>query len=349
MTSLQPGSRVLVTGASGFVASHVVRALLRCGCHVRGTVRDPSDAYKVDALRAIAAAEGASDALELVRADLLDASSFTDIATDCDAVAHTASPFTFADITDVEAQLIAPAVEGTRSVVEACRASASVKRLVVTSSFASVWNNIDAPQHVYTEDDWTFASTAKDGAFSAYMFSKRVAEEAAWEDVAKSGGANPNLTIATICPPMVLGPVIHAPRTVRDLNTSAAMLHKYWSGAQTTMARGGNHWVDVRDVADAHVAALGADAAAGKRFLVGGTWLNWHAMCALIEADPAAAGGASLAVDIDAALAAKDDAPFAISDAAARRDLAFMPRPINATVRDACASFAALQQQWEEA
>ena len=67
---------VLVTGATGFIASHCIRLLLEEGYTVRGTVRNLKDAKRVAPLYQLS--PKAKDRLELVEADLLDSSSWTE-------------------------------------------------------------------------------------------------------------------------------------------------------------------------------------------------------------------------------------------------------------------------------
>lgn len=83
-------AHVCVTGASGFIASELVRQLLEQGYRVKGTVRSTSDPKKVDHLRAL---PGAAERLKLVEADLLEEGSFDAAVAGCTYVHHTSSPF----------------------------------------------------------------------------------------------------------------------------------------------------------------------------------------------------------------------------------------------------------------
>ena len=82
---------ILVTGASGYLASHIVKQLLELGCRVRGTVRSLKDEKKVAPLRKLV--ENPKHDLELVEADLLNESSWLEAVKGCTYVLHTASPF----------------------------------------------------------------------------------------------------------------------------------------------------------------------------------------------------------------------------------------------------------------
>ncbi len=131
MNTLSDGGRVMVSGASGYIASWVVKLLLERGHTVVGTVRSLSDASKVDRLKQLE--RGTSGKLELIAADLLQPASFNDAMEGCEVVIHTASPFMVSGIKDPQRQLVDPALEGTRNVLTAANRTASVKRVVLTS------------------------------------------------------------------------------------------------------------------------------------------------------------------------------------------------------------------------
>ena len=194
-------SRVCVTGASGFIALHLVEQLLARGTAVRGVVRSLSGgegaARKLAPLRALQAQHG-SNALQLVEGNLLDEGAF-DAAVDGTTVCfHTASPFWMdARISDPHEQLVRPAEQGTLNVLRSCAAAPSVERVVLTSSFAALMNsNTNPPDYIYTEEDWNSDSApgAADGAFPepvtahAYRWSKTAAERAAWDFAAAHRG-----------------------------------------------------------------------------------------------------------------------------------------------------------------
>ncbi|XP_071496388.1 uncharacterized protein [Diadema antillarum] len=129
------GEKVLVTGASGYIASHIVQQLLEAGYKVRGTVRSLSNAAKVEPLRKLC--PNASSDLELIEADLTKDEGWKEAVAGCVYVMHTASPFPFANPKD-ENEIIKPAVEGTTRVLQACVDQGGVKRVVLTSSVVAV-------------------------------------------------------------------------------------------------------------------------------------------------------------------------------------------------------------------
>lgn len=146
-----------------------------------------------------------------------------------------------------------------------------VKRVVITSSFASVLdaNRKAPPYFTYTGDDWnplTYEEAADPAtsAVVAYRGSKKFAELEAWNFI-KNGDAK--FDIVTLCPPMTFGPVVHPVETVEQLNESNAMLWKIASGQHPLPVARVPFWIDVRDLAKAHVEALLRPEAANKRYV----------------------------------------------------------------------------------
>ncbi|KAK4278711.1 hypothetical protein QN277_016519 [Acacia crassicarpa] len=131
------GRVVCVTGASGFIASWLVKLLLLRGYTVKATVRDPNDSKKVQHLLEL---EGARERLSLMKADLLEEGSFDSAVEGCEGVFHTASPVSV-DVKDPQTELIDPALKGTLNVLKSCAKSPSLKRVVLTSSIATMLFN----------------------------------------------------------------------------------------------------------------------------------------------------------------------------------------------------------------
>ena len=145
---------ILVTGSSGFIATHIVKQLLEFGFRVRGTVRDLGNESKLASLKNLASR--AEHHLELCQADLLDEHSWLSAVNGCSHVIHTASPFP-SSLPENEQELIGPAVNGTLFVLRACvqpEATVRVRRVVLTSSVAAVAGDVFESGHVYRENDW---------------------------------------------------------------------------------------------------------------------------------------------------------------------------------------------------
>ncbi|GLJ49835.1 hypothetical protein SUGI_1058910 [Cryptomeria japonica] len=248
------GKLVCVTGASGFIASWLVKLLLDRGYVVRATVRDLGNPDKTKHLSEL---EGASERLQLVKADLLDVGSFDAAVDSCEGVFHTASPFYHA-VKDPQAELLDPAVKGTINVLEACAKTPSVKRVVITSSMAAVaYNRRPRGPDTVVDETWFSDVDYSREQQNWYQLSKTLAEETAWK-MAK----DKQLDIVTINPAMVIGPLLQP-----TLNTSCAAILQLMNGASTfpNLAFG---WVGVVDVAEAHILAFEVPSANGRYLLV---------------------------------------------------------------------------------
>ena len=238
---------VFVSGATGFIASHTIRQLLEAGHRVRGSVRSLA---RTDGHAFLRALPGASDRLELVEADLTVPHAFDRHVRGCDVVLHMASPYAL-HVEDPRRELVAPAVNGTRSILAACLDAPGLRRVVLTSSMAAI---TDEPgDRVLTEDDWNERSTL---TRNPYYFSKTLAERAAWDFVRER---RPRWDLISINPFLVIGPSLTS-----VLNVSNKVLVDLLHGVYPGLMRLTWGIVDVRDVADAHVRAMDASSAQGR-------------------------------------------------------------------------------------
>ena len=244
---------VLVTGASGYIATHIIKQLQTQGkCRVRGTVRNLKNEDKVKELKGLV--PDATHPLELVEAELNDEECWKAAVQGCTFVYHVASPFPMANPRD-ENELIVPAVNGTVNVLKACVDAGTVKRVVVTSSCAAVTLNDDS--HVLTEKDWAQEENA-----SAYYKSKIRAERAAWEFVEKLEDGK-KFELAVVNPSAVFGPFL-----TRSSSGSIDIIKGFLNKDIPALADITFGVVDVRDVAAAHIAAMEKPEAAGNRHIV---------------------------------------------------------------------------------
>lgn len=246
--------KVLVTGASGFVAKHCIAELLRRDFSVRGTLRDVGRADEVRRIINRAGVDASS--VEFVAADLLHDAGWDEAMDGCSYVQHLASPFPLKERGDPN-DVIRPAREGTLRVLDAAK-RAGVTRVVQTSSIAAIsfpWPDFPVG-HVYTEEDWT---NPEHPNISTYVVSKTLAERAAWEFV-KSRAGPPELV--AINPGFILGPALDP-----DLSTSHEVLRLMGIGAYPGAPRIGFPVSDVRDIAVTHALAMVHPQAAGQRFL----------------------------------------------------------------------------------
>lgn len=126
---------VPVTGATGYVASWIVKSLLDAGVTVHAAVRAPRNTGKVQHL--LDAADAPPGTLRMFASDLLRDGSYTEAMRGCRIVFHTASPFV-RSVRDPQRDLVDPAVRGTRNVLGTANEIGSVERVVLTSSFAAM-------------------------------------------------------------------------------------------------------------------------------------------------------------------------------------------------------------------
>ncbi|KAM1607803.1 hypothetical protein ACFXTH_028526 [Malus domestica] len=253
------GKTVCVTGASGYIASWLVKLLLQKGYIVKGTVRDPNDSKKTEHLRSL---DGAKERLHLFKADLLEEGSFDAVVDGCQGVFHTASPVLLS-VTDPQGELLDPAVKGTLNVLQSCAKFPSIKRVVLTSSIASVMmTGVPLTSDVVLDETWYSDPLFCEKHKQWYFLSKTLAEETAW-NFAKGNG----IDLVSLNPGHTIGPLLQP-----TLNFSIELLQNIMSGTQTPTINPFvvvNSFVDVRDVASAHIQAFEIPSASGRYCLVG--------------------------------------------------------------------------------
>lgn len=259
--------------------AHVLETLLARGHSVVTTVRSKEKAQKIH------------DAHANLGQDKLQTVIVPDIAQDgafdeavkvpgLEVVLHTASPFHF-KVTDPKKDLIDPAVKGTTGILHAiARSAPTVKRVVITSSFAAILDatKLFDPSATFSEATWNPVTIDQihENPATAYRASKKLAEKAAW-DFVKDPAAGARFDLVTVNPPMVFGPVVHHLASLDSINTSneriVALVQGKWKDAIPDT--GVSLWVDVRDVALAHVLAFEKPELAGHRlFTTAGFYSN---------------------------------------------------------------------------
>jgi len=221
---------------------------------------------------------------DLVTGDLTEA--FKGIS----AVIHVASPFTDV-VHDPKKDMLDPAIEGTLNVVRSTH-KAGIKRIIITSSFVAVMDlALGGPwrDYTYTANDWnpaTYEEAIKGDKPGIWIYcaSKKLAEVAAF-DYAKE---HPELQITTINPSLIFGPPEQSVSSNATLNASSQTIYQLISGeAKTIPPDSLPLFVDVRDVAQAHVLALQNDSVIGKRVLLsGGSYTLYDTVKLIAEKRP---------------------------------------------------------------
>ncbi|KAF9527862.1 hypothetical protein CPB83DRAFT_855320 [Crepidotus variabilis] len=276
------GSKVLVSGANGYIAMWVVRTLLEQGYQVRGTVRSKD---KGEFLKQYFSQIGLADKFEFVIVeDIIKEGAFDEAVKGVDAVEHVASPFTY----DIKASddLLGPAVQGTVGILRsAIKTGTQIKRIVITSSCAAVLNPTTIPTK-FSEKDWNTTAEEefkrlgeKTPVMSLYRLSKTRAERAAW-DFYNEHKSKLTWDLVIINPPFVFGPPIHNIKSPKSLNLSlqfwfdAVFLAENYKTKEVLSVS--NSWVDVRDTALGHVLALQKEEAGGERIITCGGGFIWQ-------------------------------------------------------------------------
>ncbi|RFU72883.1 cinnamoyl- reductase [Trichoderma arundinaceum] len=256
---------VLITGASGYIATHVVQTFLRKGYNVRGTYAEQLSVAIVP--------------------DIAAPNAFDEAVKGVDGIIHTASPFSLTSV-DYEKELLQPAINGTTSVLEAAqRYNPTVSRIVITSSFASILDPTQGqrPGYVYKEADWDpiTVEQANSNPVMAYIASKTFAEKAAFDYVKEN---KPNFSVTTLCPPMVYGPILHSVSDVKAMNTSSGDIYRLIDGSEKNVPDT-LIWAfaDVRDLAEAHLQAYEKPEAAGQRYLIATSSFSYQQICDIIR------------------------------------------------------------------
>ncbi|MCG6166714.1 SDR family oxidoreductase [Leptospira sanjuanensis] len=277
MKEIDRSKPVLVTGGAGYIASWVIRYLLEDGISVRATVRNKSDSAKLSHLLKLA--ERFPGKLEFYEADLLKDGSFLNAMTDkggVELIIHTASPFFIDGVKNPQKELVEPAVLGTKNILESANASPSVKRIVLTSSVAAVMgDNIDAaslPNRRLSEEHW---NTTSDLGHQPYPYSKTLAEKEAW----KIADAQSRWDLITINPSFVMGPSVSDRADGTSVNFMLSMINGKFAPGVPDMTIG---FVDVRDVARAHILA-GFTPSAKGRHIVSNTTLKFLDVAKIIR------------------------------------------------------------------
>ncbi|XP_052197781.1 tetraketide alpha-pyrone reductase 1 [Diospyros lotus] len=263
--------RVCVTGASGFLASWLIKRLLLSGYYVIGTVRDTGNDTKLAHLWRL---EGAKERLTLMRADLMEDGSFDDAVKGCAGVFHTASPVLSRPVSDPKAEILRPAIEGTLNVLRSCKKNPSLRRVVLTSSSSAVRARDDFDPNVPLEEScWSSVELCE--RFQIwYALSKTLAEKAAWEFCEES-----KIDLVTVLPSFVVGPSLSP-----DLCTTASDVLGLLQGKTERFEwHGRMGYVHVDDVALCHVLVYEHKDAHG-RFLCSSVVLDNNELVSMLSA-----------------------------------------------------------------
>jgi dihydroflavonol-4-reductase len=252
---------VLVTGITGYIASHVAAKLIKEGYRVRGTVRNKAKGRRV--LDAMAMQGVDISKVELVEADLAKDAGWQEAVQGCRFIQHVASPLPLESPSDREA-LVPEARAGAQRVLEN-GFSAGAERIVMTSSIAAMINQPGRGKtKTYGETDWSDPDWKP---LTAYPVSKTRAELSAWA-YADAQGLRDRLV--TVNPGMVLGPDPYD-----NGGASLGAVRDLMNGDFPAVPKIAFPIVDVRDVASIHVKAMQQEGAKGRRLIAAGETVSF--------------------------------------------------------------------------
>ncbi|KAJ0964983.1 hypothetical protein J5N97_026121 [Dioscorea zingiberensis] len=250
--------KICVTGASGFVASWLVKRLLESGYHVIGTVRDPGNSKKVAHLWEL---QGAKERLQLVKAELTIEGSFDRAIMGCEGVFHTACPV---------AEILDPAISGTLNVLRSCKKNPSLKRVVLTSSSSAIRITADVdPNLPLSESSWSSVELCERLQLW-YALAKIQSEKAAWEFAKEN-----NIDLVVVLPSFVIGPCLP-----HDLCLTASDVLGLLKERFSLYGRMG--YVHIDDVARCHILVYEETSAKG-RYLCSSSVLDNHELAVLLS------------------------------------------------------------------
>jgi dihydroflavonol-4-reductase len=240
--------KILVTGATGFVGSHVARKLLKAGHQIRVLRRKESSTKMLAGLN-----------VETAIGDVTDRHSVFEAVKGCEAVFHVAGFVSFWRGHNETMKRIH--VDGTRNVVEACLAH-RVKRLVQTSSIAAIgYETGGKPATEETPFNWWPYRIE-------YFNTKHLAEEEVREGIKKG------LDAVIVNPAVIFG--------AGDLNLNAgAMVFQAARRKILVCPKGGCCTCDIEDVAEGHLLAL-EKGRTGERYILGGNNYTFKELFILI-------------------------------------------------------------------
>ncbi|KAH8821926.1 hypothetical protein F5884DRAFT_817204 [Xylogone sp. PMI_703] len=263
---------VLVTGANSFVAAHIINALITQGYYVTGSVRSSAKGEQM-----LAAHPEWADHLNFVTVSDYTVPGTWDAAFDkgnFDYVIHTAAPLLDDPSNrDFERDFLKPSVEGATELLKsASKYGKNVKAIVVTGSMNAMTTGADIAERTFTSAEW-LPLTADDAikqqnSYISYCVGKKAAEEAIW---AYAKEKNPHYSVTVLLPGLIFGPPIQPVTDLKKINFSTDVLYSLFNGTHdATPPTPFPAYIDVRDLAAAHIRSLTVPAVANSRLLVGG-------------------------------------------------------------------------------
>ena len=241
--------KVLVTGATGYIGLHCIQQLLDQGYAVNGSLR--SLERKDEIIKSLESHNTSTEHLKLFSFNLNEDEGWDDGMEGCDYLIHVASPIAL----EIKSEdfFVKPAVAGVKRALKFAKKH-NIKKVILTSSVAAIFHGIELKEY-YDENDW---SDPENPSIDHYSKSKTLAEKAAWDFIEAEGKP---FEFTVINPALVIGPSLS-----NDLGESNKAIQMVATGKMPVAVPLQFGYVDVRDVAAAHILAMQKQASDGERF-----------------------------------------------------------------------------------
>ncbi|KAI2614880.1 aldehyde reductase [Hypoxylon sp. NC1633] len=277
---ISPGSLVVVTGANGFIGSHIVDQFLKYGYRVRGTVRSASKYQWVQEHFDKTYGPGKFELFEV--ADMLASGAFDETVKGASGFVHNATPV----MGGADPYAVVPiAVDSTLRALESAAKEPGMKRVVLTSSSGSAVTAV--ANKVFTVDSNSWNESAVEAAYApppyegvertalVYFASKVKGEQAAWKWMKEN---NPHFTLNAVLPNANFGPPVNfASQGYRStLSWVKTAFENPDASPDSLPGMVPQYYVDVRDDAAIHVAALIYPDVKGERLFAFAYPFNWN-------------------------------------------------------------------------
>jgi len=258
--------KVLVTGATGFIGLHCIHQLLNQGYAVNGSLRSPK--RKDEIIEALKNKNTPIENLNLFVFNLTEDNGWDEGMQGCDYLLHIASPLSVKAYDDDF--FVKPAVAGVKRAFKFAKKH-NIKKVVLTSSVAAIIET-DEEKEYFDENDWSDIDCRE---ISSYAKSKTMAERAAWDFIKEH--QNP-FELAVINPGLVTGPSLTG-----DLGESNKAIEMVVTGKMPVAIPMNFGFVDVRDVATAHILAMQNESSNGERFALSEKDLSYKEIAKILR------------------------------------------------------------------
>ncbi|KAK4543890.1 hypothetical protein LTR36_004664 [Oleoguttula mirabilis] len=278
MSTIPKGSTVLITGVNGFIASHVADEFLAAGYDVRGTARSMAKADWLYERFDKTYGKGKFECVEV--ADMVHEGAFDEAVKGVSGICHLASVLSFSSNPD---EVIPPTVKGTLNILTSASKEPSVKSVVYTSSSTAALLPQPNKEIKVTKDTWDDAAVEaayqpNPDAFTVYGASKTEAERAVWKAFKET---KPPFQVATVLPNANFGTILQPGG--ENSSSTGSWVVKLWNGDASILDFPPQWFVDVRDTAKLHVAALIDPSANGQRIFAFAEPYSWNKLLAILR------------------------------------------------------------------